>query len=403
MTASVESRRTRRGPSVADDGHAAIHGREIAALLAVSRAVAESHDSSTVLDVVAREAAEVVGCRSSDIILYVRRGWLQVVGSYGLKPRYRRLYENPPPELMKARGPTTIAVETGKPTLVEDTESDERFAPFRRYSRMQGFRAVANVPLLAGGRSLGALRVYRETPWSWSKTEVEILGMFANHAATAIETARLIEQKNDEVAALSRLVQGLREQGHEHANRLHMIRGLLALGEYAEAERFVASLTSLHSAAYASVTHSIRNATLAGLILAETTIAQQRGIDLRLDRRSRIDRLPAALGEAATVTVVGNLLQNAFDSVVHLAKPRRRVKVGVYSAGEMTRFVVRDWGTGISDEVLTRIFEPGYTTKPDHLGVGLSLVRAAVERAGGEIGFERLPVGTRVEVAIPNA
>jgi signal transduction histidine kinase len=52
-------------------------------------------------------------------------------------------------------------------------------------------------------------------------------------------------------------------------------------------------------------------------------------------------------------------------------------------------FRVRDWGPGISDENLEKIFDGDFTTKPGHAGIGLALVRSIVHRARGRIDVER--------------
>jgi two-component system cell cycle sensor histidine kinase/response regulator CckA len=65
---------------------------------------------------------------------------------------------------------------------------------------------------------------------------------------------------------------------------------------------------------------------------------------------------------------------------------------------------VRDTGTGMSEETRARIFEPFFTTKGPHqgTGLGLSLVREIVDRAGGIIRVESTPgKGTLFEILLP--
>jgi sensor histidine kinase regulating citrate/malate metabolism len=63
---------------------------------------------------------------------------------------------------------------------------------------------------------------------------------------------------------------------------------------------------------------------------------------------------------------------------------------------------VRDWGPGIPCEVGERVFSPGYSTKPEHVGVGLALVRGIVSRAGGRVELERdTRPGAAIVVRIP--
>ena len=63
---------------------------------------------------------------------------------------------------------------------------------------------------------------------------------------------------------------------------------------------------------------------------------------------------------------------------------------------------VSDNGDGISEERLTRIFEPKFTTKTHGLGLGLAMVRAIVQGAKGEVTVQSEEgEGTEFEVRLP--
>ena len=55
---------------------------------------------------------------------------------------------------------------------------------------------------------------------------------------------------------------------------------------------------------------------------------------------------------------------------------------------ETIRVSVSDSGSGISPEILARLFQPFVTTKPDGMGVGLSICRAIINAHGGELWYE---------------
>jgi len=72
------------------------------------------------------------------------------------------------------------------------------------------------------------------------------------------------------------------------------------------------------------------------------------------------------------------------------------------SAGPRVRLSIRDYGCGISAEVLPRIFDPYFTTKPDGNGLGLATAYAIVANHGGHIGVEsKLGAGTVFTVDLP--
>ena len=54
---------------------------------------------------------------------------------------------------------------------------------------------------------------------------------------------------------------------------------------------------------------------------------------------------------------------------------------------------VADSGAGISPEIAARLFQPFVTTKPQGMGIGLSLCRTIIESHGGQIKMEANPTG----------
>jgi PAS domain S-box-containing protein len=91
------------------------------------------------------------------------------------------------------------------------------------------------------------------------------------------------------------------------------------------------------------------------------------------------------------------------QDVVPVSDGHAAVRHGV-KPGEYARLVVEDDGTGMDDEVLRRIFDPYFTTKPPGEGTGLGLpVVHGISRAhgGAVIVQSSVGVGTRVEVLLP--
>jgi signal transduction histidine kinase len=89
------------------------------------------------------------------------------------------------------------------------------------------------------------------------------------------------------------------------------------------------------------------------------------------------------------VQVLVNLLVNAGQATA----PGGRVRLSTRLEGDQVRLEVRDMGSGMSPEVLSRLFQPFFTTKPhgEGTGLGLAVVHGIVTAHGGRITVESQP------------
>jgi signal transduction histidine kinase len=86
--------------------------------------------------------------------------------------------------------------------------------------------------------------------------------------------------------------------------------------------------------------------------------------------------------------VVINLIINAIDAMQPLHKSQRRITVRTARDRDFAEIEIADHGPGIADGKLNEVFEPFYTTKPNGMGMGLSIARTIVEMHGGQISAE---------------
>jgi signal transduction histidine kinase len=101
--------------------------------------------------------------------------------------------------------------------------------------------------------------------------------------------------------------------------------------------------------------------------------------------------------------VLLNLVINAFDAMRDTPISRRKVVIATERDGNSAiRTSVRDYGTGIPEEVRERVFEQFFTTKPKGLGMGLTIVRSIIESHGGTIAAENVDgAGMRFNFTLP--
>jgi len=375
--------------------------RQLAAIMAVSRAVAEGGELDETLDHIAEASAYLAGANAAAVFLRTSESGdgLALRGQHGLRPEFReRLATGLPPRV--GEGVTGIAVATGEILASEDVRRDERLDPWRDVLAHETFRSFIALPLiLHDGRVIGALLVYRDETGIWDEQEQVFLAALADHAAIATRTANLLDETRRQVEGLSLLVRSLRAQGHEHSNRLHTIYGLLTLGEVEQARRMIGAVEEQYHSSYAHVTARIENPVLAGFLVAEAGIARLSGIELRVDRRSRLTTLPGGLSDLDAVTLVGNLLHNAVDAVSEMPAGRRKVTLRILERPRSLSIVVRDRGPGVDPAFERRMFEAHTSTKEGHSGIGLALVRGIVLRANGTIAVAR-PASGGLEVTV---
>lgn len=213
-----------------------------------------------------------------------------------------------------------------------------------------------------------------------------------------------LEQLGRELDSTHGLIDALRAQDHEHANRMHTLLGLLELEMYDDAVEFVGEVVGDHRATAEQVTEKIEDPLLAALLVGKATVAAERGVALWVSDRTRLpDRL---VDPSGLVTIVGNLVDNALDAVA--GDLHARVEVELRTEGRAAVLRVRDTGPGIPVEQRELIFTEGWSTKepPAHRGrgLGLSLVRKLAERQGGSAAVaEADGGGAEFTVVLPDA
>ncbi|MFF4252801.1 ATP-binding protein [Streptomyces sp. NPDC001663] len=213
-----------------------------------------------------------------------------------------------------------------------------------------------------------------------------------------------LEQLGRELDSTRGLIDALRAQDHEHANRMHTLLGLLELEMYDDAVDFVGEVVGDHRATAEQVTEKIQDPLLAALLVGKATVAAERAVALWVSDRTRLpDRL---IDPRGLVTVVGNLVDNALDAVA--GTPHARVEVELHAEGRTAVLRVRDTGPGIPPEQRELVFTEGWSTKepPAHgkRGIGLSLVRRLAERQGGSATVgEAEGGGAQFTVVLPEA
>lgn len=120
------------------------------------------------------------------------------------------------------------------------------------------------------------------------------------------------------------------------------------------------------------------------------TIAKEAGVatTVRLDAKADL----VVINKVQIQQVVVNLKRNAIEAM-HGSQKREMIVSTRLVEGAMIRVDVIDTGPGLAEAVRSRLFKPFTTTKPQGLGVGLSISRSIIEDHHGKLWAEDNPLG----------
>lgn len=108
--------------------------------------------------------------------------------------------------------------------------------------------------------------------------------------------------------------------------------------------------------------------------------------------------LPRLMGDRITIEqVLHNLTKNGIEAMQQNRPEARRLRISAQvQEGRMIEIAIADWGCGLKETDLEKIFTPFYTTKEEGMGIGLAICRSIVEFHQGRLWAEANPEGGTV-------
>ncbi|MGH8492844.1 MAG: sensor histidine kinase [Moraxellaceae bacterium] len=91
--------------------------------------------------------------------------------------------------------------------------------------------------------------------------------------------------------------------------------------------------------------------------------------------------------------VMVNLIRNAIDAMQETPSDQRSLQVATHTVAGRVHVAVTDSGHGLSEQQSPPLFTRFFTTKPDGMGLGLSISRTILETVGGELSGNNVPAG----------
>jgi len=238
-----------------------------------------------------------------------------------------------------------------------------------------GSPVIANcLPMIVDGEVVGAISTFRD------KTEVKDLA--------------------EQLTGVQDYVDALRAQAHEFMNRLHVILGLVKLKSYPQLATYINKIASENEEEINFVAKRIREPVLAGFILSKLSLSREKNVIMHVAEESYVPQPQDNEVVHELVTIIGNLIENAFDAVSNTLY--KEVELHMYYDQGSLFIHVSDTGEGISPDLSSTVFDKGISSKEGNRGFGLYLVQRSLECLGGTIEFETRPgEGTVFMVEIP--
>ena len=206
----------------------------------------------------------------------------------------------------------------------------------------------------------------------------------------------------EELSGTRYLVDSMRANNHDFTNKLHVILGLIQMEMYDDASSYIQNITMVQRENISKVMNAVSEPSVAALLIGKIARASELNINFVLREGCYYSSTDINLPSEMLITVIGNLLDNAFDAMNESIdyKQHKELLFGIYSKSEAVLITVDDTGSGIKSEDIKFIFENGYSTKGEGRGTGLYQVKSMVENFGGKITVESQDgVGTSFTVS----
>ncbi|MBI5749854.1 MAG: PAS domain S-box protein [Nitrospinae bacterium] len=166
--------------------------KALSKIFEISQKISSSLNQDTIVREVCKAIIEDFGFRMV---------WIGIItpDSFEVKPVYQEGFEYGYLSSIKVRydesplgmGPTGTAIRTRTPSVINDYESDPRFAPWLSEAKKRGYKSGCAFPMIALEKVLGSINVYNDRKHAFDSNTIMLLQLLANNAAIALHNARL--------------------------------------------------------------------------------------------------------------------------------------------------------------------------------------------------------------------
>lgn len=271
-----------------------------------------------------------------------------------------------------------------------------------------GFRIEEVIPhselpniLKTGLPQYHQMMVLNNTIVMTNRLPIIVNGQIVGAVATFQDRTEIVHLA-EELTGVRKFSDTLRAQNHEYMNKLHTIAGLIQLKRYDDALDIIYSYTDDQEELTGFLMENIKDYSINGIILGKISHAKELGVNLKVDRNSRLTQIPDFIDTHDLIIIIGNLLENAIDSTKLNKINEKSVYLKIEEADDKLVIIVEDNGTGIPEDEREKIFNLGFTTKEEGQGIGLALIKQYVIAYNGTVKVEsEVDQGTTFTVTLP--
>ena len=384
----------------------------------IGRVMERMDDQTQLLRTILKECRQLFDCEAASLALYdPEAGDLQftaISGGAGNKMKVFRIPLN--------TGIVGRVAQDRKAMFSNDCHSDPQW--LKTIDTQSGFQTqnLAAVPMIRSGELLGVLEVLnRPVDEGFNSSDLQLLQIFADQAAVAIEIQRLIEARA-ESERLAGFAIALADIGHSVKNILICMKIPIQLIDTVHKRRdwtrFEEPWSIMRRATgeisdlvldmlrYAKpnqpefVTTNIRQ-----LIdrIVETCHPAACDAGIQLIVQSEADSLQWQVDPQILHYALHNLVGNAIEAIAGSGAANGRVGIDLRSGPDALIIRIGDNGPGIAPEIQDRIFKPFFSTKKSKgTGLGLANAKKGVEEHGGQVRLDSSPgQGATFTLTIP--
>ena len=178
------------------------------------------------------------------------------------------------------------------------------------------------------------------------------------------------------------MIKILRANVHEFKNKLHVILGLIQLNEIEEAKKYILEAKEIQENTSEKFI-MIDDYYVKAMLVSRDLIAKEKNIIFNITEDSYLYQNHCQINSNELVTVIGNLIDNAYESFDYTKENVKEVIVKLREDNNRVFIEVEDNGNPISGVIKNNIFERGVSSKGINRGIGLFLVKNKIDLYNG--------------------